>query len=111
MGCMKCGKKLVDSETFCPECLEKMKERPVKPGTVVTLPSRPDTPVAKKRTFRHRFIWDAEDQISYLRTKVRWLTFLLIVTILCLLASVGVILWMLDQMGRIDLPLPAFLGG
>ena len=110
MGCMKCGKKVEESQSFCQECLAKMKARPVKPGVVVTLPNRPTAPAVKKRPFRNRFIWDAEDQISFLRTKVRWLTFLLIVAIICLFVSVAVILWLLNTMEYINLPLPRFPG-
>ena len=104
MGCIKCGKKLGVSTVFCDECLEKMEKHPVKPGTLVKLPSRPSSPPAKKRTLRHVYFWDAEDKIDSLRAKLRWTTFALIVTFLCLAASLAALLWLMNAQGWEAIP-------
>lgn len=103
MGCMKCGKKLGESQVFCDECLEKMAQCPIKPGTVVKLPDRPAAPAAKKKPLRRRYFWNAEDEIGTLRSKIRWLTFALIVAILGFLLSVVLIFVLLYWQGRLEL--------
>lgn len=100
LGCMKCGKKLGSSQVFCDECLEKMEQNPVKPGTVVNLPNRPAAPVAKKRPLHKRYLWDAEDEIDTLRSKLRWVTFALIVAIVGFLFAVAVIVLLLYWQGH-----------
>ena len=102
MGCMKCGKKLGESQVFCDECMAKMAENPVKPGTVVVLPNRPTAPATKKRILPRRYFWDAEDEIDTLRSKLRWVTFALIIAILGFLISFAVILLLLYWQGRLD---------
>ncbi|MBE6934115.1 MAG: hypothetical protein E7462_03595 [Ruminococcaceae bacterium] len=108
---MKCGRKLGQSQSFCDECLEKMKKRPVASNAVVNLPNRPTVKTTtKKRSFRRRYLWDAEDQIGTLRSKVRWLTFLLILAFLGLLVCGGLIVLLLRSQGQIDIPLPSIPG-
>ena len=102
LGCMKCGKKLGASQVFCDECLKMMEKRPVKPGTVVKLPNRPAAPTAKKRHHHRRYWWDAEDEIDTLRSKLRWITFALIVAIVGFLIAVSVVFLLLYWQGRLD---------
>lgn len=102
MGCIKCGKKLGSSQVFCDECLEKMEKSPVKPGTVVKLPDRPAVTVSKKRPLHRRYLWDAEDEIDTLRSRLRWVTFALIVAIIGFLLSVAVIFLLLYWQGQLD---------
>ena len=104
VGCIKCGKKLGASAVFCDECLEEMEKRPVKPGTLVKLPSRPATPPAKKKTLRRVYLWDAEDRIDSLRVKLRWTSFALIVTFLCLVATLAALLWLMNAQEWIAVP-------
>lgn len=104
MGCMKCGKKLGESQVFCDECLAEMEKRPVKPGTVVKLPKRTSSPPAKKRSLRHRYFWDAEDQIDNLRMKLRWTTAAFVIALIGLLVCIVMLLWLLKSQGRIDFP-------
>ncbi len=103
MGCMKCGRKLGSSQTFCDDCLEEMKLHPVKPNTVVKLPSRPAPSSGKKRPQRRLYFWNAESTIDALRSRVRWLTFALVVISLCLLAAIAVVLFFLYRQGQLDL--------
>ena len=102
MGCMKCGNKLGSSQVFCDDCLEKMKNSPVKPNAVVILPNRPAAPVTKKRSLPHRYFWDAEDRIDILRSKLRWMRFALAIAIFGFLIAVAVIFMLLYWQGRLD---------
>ena len=110
MACMKCGKELGSSQTFCDECLADMKNNPVKSTEVVRLPQRSSQSATKKRSRRHHYFWDAEEKIEVLRLRLRWLTFAFAVTLLCLLVSLGVILWMLSANGQLSLPFFDFFG-
>ena len=99
---MKCGKKLGSSQVFCDECLEMMEKNPVKPGTVVKLPNRPVVSMTKKRPLHRRYFWNAEDEIDTLRSKLRWVTFALVIAILGFLACLAVIFLLLYWQGRLD---------
>ena len=55
MGCIKCGKKTKQDQTFCPQCLKVMEAYPVKADVHVQLPSRPAEP-AKKPARKKRAI-------------------------------------------------------
>lgn len=104
MHCMKCGQKIEDSKVFCPNCLEDMEKYPVRPGTVVRLPQHSSTPVEKKRARRRPTFWKSADQITMLRTRVRWLTVALIVTFICFLGAAFLVMWLLEWHKYIDLP-------
>ena len=101
MGCMKCGKELESTQVFCDECLEKMEKSPVKPNAVVVLPTRPTKHTAKKKRLSRQFVWDAEDKIDILRSKLRWTTFALIIAILGFLLAAAVIVMMLYWQGNL----------
>ena len=107
LGCMKCGKKLGFAQTFCDECLAKMEQAPVKPNTVVVLPTRPTKPVTKKKPLHQRYFWDAEDKIDILRSKLRWVSFALVIAILGFLLAVAVIFMLLYWQGNLDV-IPGF---
>lgn len=102
MHCMKCGRKTEDSHVFCPDCLTEMEKYPVKPGTVVKLPQHPTTPAAKKKQQYHHFRRPS-DQIELLRVRSRWLMFAFIVTLICFIAAVVMILWLLNLHNYIDI--------
>ena len=80
MNCMKCGRGLEAGEAFCPVCQERMKQRPVKPGTAVILPHRDDPRNTKKQQPRKRMI-PADVQVSRLKKHNLRLAYLLIVCI------------------------------
>ena len=102
MSCMKCGKKLGKSQTFCDECLEKMAQTPVSPDIVVKLPKRPTTPTVKKKRVRFHNLWNVENELGALHSKIRWLRFALIVAILSFLVAVALIFLLLYWQGRLD---------
>ena len=104
MACMKCGKELGASQTFCDECLADMKNNPVKSTEVVRLPQRSSQPATKKRSHRHHYFWDAEERIEVLRLRLRWLAVAFTITLLCLLVSLAAILWLLYSNGQLSLP-------
>lgn len=103
MACMKCGKKLGESQVFCDECLEKMAQSPVPPNAAVKLPERPSATPVKKKQKPHRYFWNIENEIGPLRSKVRWLTFALIIAIIGFLLSVALIFVLLYWQGSLDM--------
>ena len=102
MSCMKCGKKLGNTQVFCDECLEKMEKNPVPANTAVVLPRQNPAPTQKKKHLTRRYFWVIEGENDTLRTKIRWLRFALVVAILGFLTSVAVIFLMLQEQGRLD---------
>ena len=79
MGCMKCGRDIIEGQTFCPECLEKMERYPVKLNTPVNIPHRrPET--QKKAPARRKL--SPEEQIRRLRRLNRILSFLLALSLM-----------------------------
>ena len=103
MACMKCGKKLGQSQVFCDECLEKMAQSPVDPNVVVTLPRRESAPPPKKKPVRRQYFWNIEGENDTLRSKLRWMRFALVVAVIGFLISVAVIFLMLQWQGQLDL--------
>ena len=89
MNCMKCGREMEAGDAFCPVCQERMKQRPVKPGTAVLLPHREDPRNVRKQQPRKRMI-SPDEQISLLKKHNRRLAYLLIVCIV-IIAMLGVI--------------------
>ena len=81
MQCMKCGRDLESGEVFCRECQEVMDKYPVKPGTVVQLPHRPEYNAVKKQVVRRKVV-PLEEQVQLLKKLSRRLGTALIVTIL-----------------------------
>ncbi len=91
MHCMKCGTKLADDQVFCDNCLSGMENYPVRPGTAVHLPQRPQ-PDAKKAAVKKKAP-TAEETVAKLRALVRWLLFLVFVLAVC----VGISAYLLIQ--------------
>ena len=77
MGCMKCGRDTISEQVFCPDCLVEMEKYPVRPGTVVQLPSRRSAAAVKKQQTKKRAI-PLEDQVKLLKKRCRILLLLLI---------------------------------
>ena len=86
MSCIKCGKEVSGSNVFCNECLAEMEKYPVKPGTPLMLPNRPNLAVTHKRP-RRRFP-KAEEKISGLKNTVTWLCVLCGLLLVSLVLSV-----------------------
>lgn len=84
MHCMKCGREIDEGRAFCPECLAAMDNYPVKPGTVVQIPTRKDTP---RNSAPRKKPLTPEEQNLRLRKVIRfllgaWLVTLLIAAVL-----------------------------
>lgn len=73
VNCMKCGKQIEDTQVFCDDCLEKMKQYPVKPGTVVQLPYRAEEAPVKKPVARKKVL-TSEEQLARQRKIIQGLS-------------------------------------
>lgn len=85
MACMKCGRETAADQIFCQDCLLDMERYPVKPGTAVLLPIHRESSAIRKSAQRRTP--SAEDQVKWLKKRVRLLTILLllcVVLIACL---------------------------
>lgn len=89
MKCLKCGSTINSGQVFCQVCQEDMDRHPVKPGTPIVLPNRPERPVGKSS---HKRIRKAEDQIANLRSFIFWLLLLVVALITALAITVTMLL-------------------
>lgn len=69
--CLKCGKKTEGKGVFCSDCLAVMDNYPVKPGTVVHIPSRPAAPVTTAQAGNPTAA--LRELISRQKLLIRWL--------------------------------------
>ena len=89
MQCIKCGRETQDKHVFCDYCLSVMDKNPVKPGTPVVIPNRPQklhTPVISRKE-------KPEEQIPRLQKLVQFLIWLCLALVIALSVSIGVIVW------------------
>lgn len=100
MGCIKCGKKTKDEQTFCPQCLTVMEAYPVKADVHIQLPNRPDTPVRKAA--RKKRAIPAEEMVPILRRRLRRLT--MIALFLAILLGAALFLLVKDRLAEEKLP-------
>lgn len=88
MNCMKCGRETQGEQVFCNACLDAMAAYPIKPGTPVTIPKRPQKkvsePVKKEKP---------EEIISQLRKTIRTWRLTALVFFLLLVLSVSLLGW------------------
>lgn len=89
MQCIKCGREVQDKQVFCGHCLSAMEETPVKPGTPVVIPKRPQ----KARTVTQPKKEKPEDQIPRLQKIIRILCWLCAALVLALSVCIGMIVW------------------
>lgn len=84
MNCMKCGRENGDDQAFCEYCLIEMEHHPVKPGTVILLPTQ--EPAAPKKPARKKKpLLTPEEQVPGLKKRL-WalrITALLLTVLLC----------------------------
>ena len=88
MHCIKCGREAENNHVFCEHCLSRMDATPVKPGTPVVIPKRPQkvyAPVIKKEK--------PEEQIPKLQKIIRILCWICAGLVLALSVSIGMIVW------------------
>lgn len=104
MNCMKCGRKTQDNQVFCQECLADMEKYPIKPGTVVQLPKRPENAPAKRPAARKRFS-KPEEQIAYLKKCNRRLLIALLALSLAFVAVSSIAIYFMDKQS-----VPAYIG-
>ena len=86
MFCMKCGREIEEDQVFCYDCLRVMAQYPVKPGTVIQLPKRRETPASRK-TFSWRKTLTPEEQILKLKKQLRVATVMILVLLLLFCAA------------------------
>lgn len=82
MNCMKCGRETLENNVFCQNCLAEMEKYPVRPDTVVLLPRRREPSLIKKLPKRH--VPTPEEQITFLRKCVMYLSIILAVCIVAI---------------------------
>lgn len=88
MACLKCGRDT--EEMFCESCREKMKEYPVRPGTVVQLPNREHYYATKVR--KHSFS-DPEKLNAVLKKRIKNLRVSILVLIVVILIQSGLMIF------------------
>jgi len=89
--CLRCGRDTENEQVFCKQCLDTMKENPIKPGTAVQILDREEYFVKKERKTREPV--PPEMLVPQLRRTVRILTALILV----LAVSLGISAWLLIQ--------------
>ena len=94
MKCMKCGTSIPSDQAFCEPCREEMERYPVKPGTPIQLPNRPEKVTVKSN---HKKPRKPEDQIANLKSFIFWLLLLIIGLITMLAVVLSILLPMLDE--------------
>lgn len=86
MNCMKCGRETPAEQVFCEDCLLEMGKYPVKPGTVVFLPTRRTHTIPKKPPKKRTV--PLEEQIRVLKKRIRSLVIVLLLCVLLILAMI-----------------------
>jgi len=100
MHCMKCGTEISEGQVFCERCLLDMQTRPVKPGTVVTIPSRPALQTLKKPPVRKKR--SPEEQAFRLRKIVIRLRITVVVLLSCLILVGAALLRSVEDLRLLD---------
>ncbi len=103
MQCMKCGREIPSGQVFCAECLAGMEAYPVKPGTVVTLPTQAKTQPARKQPF-HRPLPSQEERLKRLSKAVRVLSWSLTLSVAVLIGVSALAISMLQEDTNEELP-------
>ena len=80
---------------FCKECLETMRHYPVKPGTPVHIPVRPEP--AERKQVRSRKERTPDEQIAALHKQVRWLMILAAALAVALTVALGGLIYTLSD--------------
>ena len=90
MKCLKCGKNIQSDRVFCEPCLEDMQRHPVKPGTPVVLPNRPERTVVTKSSRKR--VRKPDEQIANLKAIIFWLILLVMVLVTAVFVTVTLLL-------------------
>ena len=89
-NCIKCGKELSTTKSFCEECLEVMEKHPVPSGTPIVIHRRSAIP--KKAPVKKKL--SPEEQVVKLRRLVKRLMALLVV--FAIIIAIGVT-WLIRE--------------
>ncbi len=89
MNCMKCGREVPEDQAFCEYCLIDMENHPVKPNTVILLPSR-ETSEPKKPSKRKKPVLPPEELVPILKVKI-WALRLIALVLAIFLSVLGYI--------------------
>ena len=93
MACLKCGKKIKDEQAFCAGCLKGMEAYPVKRDIYIQLPNRKPEP-SHKRFRRKRPMLPPEEELVYLRSRIRLQYLALVLLSLALaVALIGLVMY------------------
>ncbi len=92
MTCIKCGRKLKDTQAFCEECLAQAALDPVDPATPIVLFSQKQSLTAKKRRSRKRVQRSPEEQVIRYRAVIRRLSLVLFLAMVALGLAVAALL-------------------
>ena len=103
MNCIKCGRKIEESQVFCESCLKGMEQCPVKPDVVIQLPNRSEDPA--KRPAPRKKTRTPEEQIARLKRSNR---FLALIAAVLLLSTVLLAFLSIDFFKQLDVQ--RFLG-
>ena len=96
MDCLRCGKETVDAQFFCAQCLEDMKQYPIKPGTPVHITPRPTAAPEKRASSHKRELLPQEVVLQYRRIIVGLtVTIALLCIALCVVA--GMLLYAVEE--------------
>ena len=82
VNCMRCGRETPGEQCFCEECLLDMERYPVKPGTVIQLPSRRGDAPQRKQSRRKSI--SPEEQLKILKRRLRGVCVSLVICLLLL---------------------------
>lgn len=95
MNCMKCGKKTDGTSVFCAECLAEMERYPVRPGTVVHIPTRKET--ADRKVPRKKKERTPEEHLTMLHRLVQILVICVVGLATTLAVTLGVLVYVLVE--------------
>ena len=89
MNCMKCGRETAADNAYCYVCLAEMEKFPVRPGTVILLPTQ-EPPLPKKTVRKKKPALSPDEQIPLLKKKV-WFLRLIALVLTLLLTAISVV--------------------
>ncbi len=93
MNCLRCGREKEEGNAFCPSCLLEMEKHPVRPNTVVVLPSHRPA-VARKGNLPKRQKPTQQQLLQKARRRCRNLTIATAVLALLLAGVIAVSAWL-----------------
>ena len=90
-----------EGQAFCEDCRTFMDRNPVPPGTAIHIPQRKPLAAPRKKASRKRRELKPEEQVLQLRSTIRWLYLLLVVTVLAFAFTAAILLYSLYKQGTL----------